>query len=298
MFCIMFSNVSVSLPSVPASGGLCRLHDVTAHESPSYWAPKTSKGWTHYQKSCKSTFASHDTWYNLLCNSKIDCPDPYSDCLKGRCQCPLVFKIWTVCLSRRYCVDWHTAGAIKSGVYTVELGHKGLRPVWCDMDTEFGGWMVIYRRRDGSVDFHRNWADYENGFGNISGDFWLGLDAIYDMTGTGYSRLRVELVATAGPLHLAYYDYFSVSGPEEDYKLYAGGYSGDAGDVFAASHGHPFHTYDHSKYGCATPYIGAWWYPPDCQIGFEPNANFKHLMSWPGIGYVAYAEMKMKPRWG
>ncbi|XP_025080428.1 integrin beta-like protein 1 [Pomacea canaliculata] len=70
-----------------ANGGLCRLHNVTAHESPSNWYPKTSKGWTHYQKSCKSTFASNDTWYNLLCNNKIDCHHPHSDCLSGRCLC-------------------------------------------------------------------------------------------------------------------------------------------------------------------------------------------------------------------
>ncbi|XP_025113980.1 multiple epidermal growth factor-like domains protein 6 [Pomacea canaliculata] len=75
-----------------ASGGLCRLHNVTAHESPSEWAPKRSKGWTHYQRSCNSTLASHDTWYNLLCHSKVDCPHPHSDCLSGRCLCRLDFE--------------------------------------------------------------------------------------------------------------------------------------------------------------------------------------------------------------
>ncbi|XP_025113202.1 multiple epidermal growth factor-like domains protein 11 isoform X2 [Pomacea canaliculata] len=75
-----------------AHGGLCRLHNVTAHESPSDWYPKRSKGWTHYQRSCKSTFASHDNWYNLLCNSGIDCYDRNSDCLSGRCFCQSGFK--------------------------------------------------------------------------------------------------------------------------------------------------------------------------------------------------------------
>ena len=69
--------------------------------------------------------------------------------------------------------------------------------VFCDMKK--GGWTVFQRRRDGSKDFYRNWADYVNGFGNLKREFWLGLNHIHCLTSAApRTELRVDLADFQG----------------------------------------------------------------------------------------------------
>lgn len=41
------------------------------------------------------------------------------------------------------CIDVQDAGNTKSGVYTVTLPGEAQTQVYCDMDTDGGGWLVI-----------------------------------------------------------------------------------------------------------------------------------------------------------
>ena len=51
--------------------------------------------------------------------------------------------------------------------------------------------MVIQKRLPGgNVNFTRNWADYENGFGDLSGEFWYGLKKIHQTTWSSVSIWR------------------------------------------------------------------------------------------------------------
>ena len=115
------------------------------------------------------------------------------------------------------------------------------RPTACDMSTDNGGWTVFQRRKDWSVDFYRNWDQYVNGFGNLNGEFWLGLRQINEITAHSSSTLRVDLPSG----YYAKYSYFSVGDSASMYTLSVSGYSGNAGyDGLSYHNGMKFTTLD------------------------------------------------------
>jgi len=99
--------------------------------------------------------------------------------------------------------------------------------VYCDQKTDRGGWTVIQKRLDGSVDFFLDWADYKGGFGNLNGEFWLGLEKIRRLTKEGGNRIRVELEDIEGNTAYAEYDMFAVASESAKYQLSLGAYSGE-----------------------------------------------------------------------
>ena len=50
--------------------------------------------------------------------------------------------------------------------------------VWCDMDTDGGGWTVFLnrQRQTPKLDFAQTWTTYADGFGSPTGEYWLGED--------------------------------------------------------------------------------------------------------------------------
>ena len=123
------------------------------------------------------------------------------------------------------CAGLYKSGKITSGVYTIDPDGSGAFDVYCDQTTAGGGWVVFQKRQDGSVNFYRGWIDYKNGFGNLNGEFWLGLDKIHHLTKTK-NKLRVDLMDTTGSTAYAEYNMFSVSSERTKYKLSLGTYSG------------------------------------------------------------------------
>ena len=126
---------------------------------------------------------------------------------------------------KKNCAELYKSGQRINGVYTIDRDDSGAFDVFCDQTTAGGGWTVFQKRLDGSVDFSRGWADYKRGFGNLNGEFWLGLDKINRLT-KAKKRLRVDLEDTQGKTANAEYDIFAVSSERNNYKLSLGTYSG------------------------------------------------------------------------
>ncbi|XP_046286236.1 tenascin-R isoform X3 [Marmota monax] len=205
------------------------------------------------------------------------------------------------------CAQHLMNGDALSGVYTIflngELSQK--LPVYCDMTTDGGGWIVFQRRQNGQTDFFRKWADYRMGFGSLEDEFWLGLDNIHRITSQGRYELRVDM-RDGQEAAFAYYDKFSVEDGRSLYKLRIGSYNGTAGDSLSYHQGRPFSTEDRDNdvavTNCAMSYKGAWWYK-NCH---RTNLNGKYGESrhsqginwyhWKGHEFsIPFVEMKMRP---
>ncbi|XP_063411271.1 angiopoietin-related protein 7-like [Mytilus trossulus] len=120
---------------------------------------------------------------------------------------------------------------------------------------------VIQRRQDGYTNFYREWEDYKNGFGEPTGEFWLGNEHIYKLTSAGGYQLLVTLEDWNGDRSYATYNTFSLGNEASGYKLTIGGYSGTAGDSMSYNNGRVFSTKDRDNfYKCAQQNVGAWWY--------------------------------------
>ncbi|XP_051568914.1 angiopoietin-4-like isoform X2 [Myxocyprinus asiaticus] len=152
----------------------------------------------------------------------------------------------------RDCAEAYKFGHNTNGVYHIYIGYM-MEPtkVFCDMETSGGGWMLFQRRVNGSVNFQRGWKDYKLGFGDPSGEHWLGNEAVHLITSQAQYSLRVELKDWENKDTYALYDKFQLASEKQQYRLSVGGYSGTAGQLSSlASNGTGFSTRDSDNDKC------------------------------------------------
>nr|KAG5689764.1 hypothetical protein BaRGS_031165 [Batillaria attramentaria] len=206
----------------------------------------------------------------------------------------------------------------KNGVYTLNVGTE-LIPVYCDQTTDGGGWTVIQRRQDGSVDFDRTWEEYEDGFGNLTGEFWLGLKKMHWLTSSKKFSLRIDLTDFHGKTAYAKYDSVSIHGPRQQYKLVVSGYSGTAGNglmkpvrgetlKWQTSNNQPFSTPDHDRdycsCNCAAERRAGWWFYYCAQVTLNAPYTHKEVSDvnrlvwypWKKWKTLKATEMKIRPK--
>ncbi|KAH0625175.1 hypothetical protein JD844_033359, partial [Phrynosoma platyrhinos] len=146
-----------------------------------------------------------------------------------------------------------------SGLYIIHPeGSSYPFEVLCEMDFRGGGWTVIQKRTEGIVEFQRTWSDYLDGFGDLSGEFWLGLRKIFHIVNqkTASFMLYVGLESEDDMYAYASYDNFWLEDELCSFKIHLGRYSGNAGDAFRGYRKEdnqntlPFSTFDVDNDGC------------------------------------------------
>ncbi|XP_017107993.2 angiopoietin-related protein 6 [Drosophila bipectinata] len=165
----------------------------------------------------------------------------------------------------------------KSGIQKIQVGQDILE-VYCESKIAGRGWVVIQRRVSAEENFFRNWTSYENGFGNLKGNFFLGLKKIKHITTPEPQELYIHLEDFQGKSAYAYYDRFTLGDVYSNYSIIQlGAYTGTAGDSLSYHLYQPFSTFDRDndfwpEGNCAVTYMGAWWYR-DC-LGSNLNGAY------------------------
>ena len=178
-----------------------------------------------------------------------------------------------------------------SGIYKIKIEEFETRRVYCDMDTDDGGWIVIQRNKQGSsVSFNRKWDEYETGFGDLQGEFWYGLKGLSCLTESGNWEMRLDFQKADKTWSHLHYTQFKVGSVHQKYPLTLTGFTLKSGDLMASANGKKFSTPDDDndsyRYNCATN--SGWWYYNNCN---ELNIN----RSPPYVGgNVAATEMKIR----
>lgn len=156
----------------------------------------------------------------------------------------------------------------ESGPHYISPDNRTVVHAFCNMTTE-GGWTIIQKRQSNS-NFARNWNEYKAGFGEVTGNYWIGNDALHYLTKRD-NILRIQLRPFGGTTKQAEYRNFRVSDESENFRMTYEKYEGSSAvDALGGTlvqfqaKNMPFSTIDrdNDEYSgsCADEMRGGWWY--------------------------------------
>ena len=75
---------------------------------------------------------------------------------------------------------------------------------------------------DGSVPFNKGWVEYEEGFGDLNGEFWYGLRPLPNQSRT----MGIDLTHSNGSKTYLHHKKFAIGSANDKYPLHISQYSG------------------------------------------------------------------------
>ena len=173
-----------------------------------------------------------------------------------------------------------------------------------------GGWTVIQRRMDGSVNFNKNWMEYRKGFGQLESEFWFGNDNIQDLTKASIApnkstlMINMRMRGSKQPVY-AKYSTFQIGDEASQFKLEVSNFSGNV-SVHKLEHHNKlrFTTLDadHDTHSgnCASSGRGGWWYSGCFNANLNGHYNFGRdstvdlYWDWSAKLQPTFVEMKIR----
>ncbi|XP_044882688.1 angiopoietin-related protein 3 isoform X2 [Mauremys mutica] len=174
------------------------------------------------------------------------------------------------------CTALYKRGERTSGIYSIKPNGSEAFNVYCEMKSD-SSWTVIQNRVDGSLDFNQTWESYANGFGDLKGEFWLGLAKLYSIANQADYILRIELKDWKDNKRCIEYT-FTLGSPETDYTLHLSEISGNIPNALPEQTELRFSMMDHDNatkrdFNCPERYSGGWWH----RTCGETNLNGKYI---------------------
>ncbi|ESO85000.1 hypothetical protein LOTGIDRAFT_236034 [Lottia gigantea] len=154
----------------------------------------------------------------------------------------------------------------------------------------WGGATIIHKRRDiyDATDFNKKWIEYRDGFGTVHGNFWLGLEKMYQIlqnSAVGFI-LHFHLLNESLSRCMWFVGKFDLEGESSNYtatfqRTYLS--RDDWCDGMFPSltqYSRPFSTFDHISYpdnfNCTGREESGWWFADDVDCSFS-NLNSKRI---------------------
>ncbi|XP_028406728.1 ficolin-1-like [Dendronephthya gigantea] len=134
------------------------------------------------------------------------------------------------------------------------------------MDHLGKGWIVMMRNdgQDAAL-FDRDWVTYQNGFGDLNSNFWLGNEFLHQITKDKPHELHVDLRKPGSGAYV-FYSGFQVANKDDGYRLTfdASSYVGTGGNSLPHHNNMRFSTperdLDPVSANCAAERKTGWWF--------------------------------------
>ncbi|KAG8429278.1 hypothetical protein GDO86_020636 [Hymenochirus boettgeri] len=186
------------------------------------------------------------------------------------------------------CRAAYLRGRRQSGVYVIHPKNSPPLAVYCDLTSD--GWIVLQKNTlNKETLWSHNWSQYKEGFGNLTGDHWLGNEMIHLLTRQNPFTVMFSVVDHHGVRRHATYSSFNVDNEDHSYTLRLGDYSGDAGDALTVTNETGIH--DNMKFStadrdndrwvrnCAEVNKGGWWFDSCSSALFNSDLRIE----WRGL---------------